>query len=58
LATSEFGWVLRRIYCRGQALQKMANKSTGFVAAARVLRLLEKEQANIIEELGYNPRTN
>jgi len=41
-----------------QALQETADKSTGFVAAATVPRLLEKEHANIIEELDYNPRTN
>lgn len=41
-----------------QVLKEFIDKGTSFIAAATVLRLLEQEQGAIIEELGYNPRTN
>jgi hypothetical protein len=41
-----------------QALQEVRKNGVIFVAAARVLCLLEQEQSAVIEELGYNPRSN
>ncbi len=38
------------------ALNEIGQNSVSFVAAAAVLRLLEREQSVVLEELGYNPR--
>jgi hypothetical protein len=41
-----------------RALKDLNGNSSAFISAATVLRLLEREQGAIIEELGYNPRSN
>jgi hypothetical protein len=41
-----------------QAIKESQGKGAPFIAASTVLRLLEQEQSAIVEELGYNPRTN
>ena len=44
--------------CQKQAIKQTGENSACFVTAVTGLRLLEREQAAIIEELGYNPRVN
>ena len=46
------------IVCQKQALKELGQSGATFVAVANVLHLLEREQAAVIEELGYNPRAN
>lgn len=41
-----------------RALKDIKRSSAAFISATTVLRLLEQEQGAIIEELGYNPRSN
>ena len=41
-----------------QAVKEIGQNGASLAPAVTVLRLLEREQSVVLEELGYNPRAN